>query len=283
MCVCLNPVRGVMVPRYLVKAAITCIESYSCWIGCSPSWRFAHIILDMLAWWTKKIKGPGYRWHSEKHAQKLVFFWNVLLCLDGSMLCTAVLCCSAISFTLRSCRWNVKISEVQPLGHLHICRRETSKAVWAWLSQFHCPNPVFLLVFILLTYLWFCLKHSDNWLYVPRHVKVVIVLTYYCLFLVIEMSYRPLCPMSAIGNAYAVLSNNDKRRQYERLGEERASPSRQGPSAADFEADISPEDLFNMFFGGGFPSSKCILWDWKGRGLEVEFWHTVGFAVKKYI
>lgn len=65
-------------------------------------------------------------------------------------------------------------------------------------------------------------------------------------------------PVSAIGNAYAVLSNSDKRRQYDRLGEERASPSRHGPSAGDFEADISPEDLFNMFFGGGFPSSECV-------------------------
>ncbi|XP_012686550.2 dnaJ homolog subfamily B member 12b [Clupea harengus] len=64
----------------------------------------------------------------------------------------------------------------------------------------------------------------------------------------------------AIGNAYAVLSNNEKRRQYDRLGEERASPSSQGPSPADFEADISPEDLFNMFFGGGFPSSNVHVY-----------------------
>ncbi|XP_062383124.1 dnaJ homolog subfamily B member 12b [Sardina pilchardus] len=64
----------------------------------------------------------------------------------------------------------------------------------------------------------------------------------------------------AIGNAYAVLSNNEKRRQYDRLGEERANPSRQGPSAGDFEADISPEDLFNMFFGGGFPSSNVHVY-----------------------
>ncbi|XP_063077829.1 dnaJ homolog subfamily B member 12b isoform X2 [Engraulis encrasicolus] len=64
----------------------------------------------------------------------------------------------------------------------------------------------------------------------------------------------------AIGNAYAVLSNNDKRRQYDNLGEERANPSRQGPSAGDFEADISPEDLFNMFFGGGFPSSNVHVY-----------------------
>lgn len=59
--------------------------------------------------------------------------------------------------------------------------------------------------------------------------------------------------LSAIGNAYAVLSNTEKRRQYDQYGEERSHPSRH---RRDFEADISPEDLFNMFFGGGFPSSK---------------------------
>lgn len=68
--------------------------------------------------------------------------------------------------------------------------------------------------------------------------------------------------LSAIGNAYAVLSNPEKRRQYDQYGEERSHPSRH---RRDFEADISPEDLFNMFFGGGFPSSKQwkITLKWK--------------------
>lgn len=61
--------------------------------------------------------------------------------------------------------------------------------------------------------------------------------------------------LSAIGNAYAVLSNTEKRRQYDQYGEERSHPTRQRHHR-DFEADISPEELFNMFFGGGFPSSK---------------------------
>ncbi|KAJ8356511.1 hypothetical protein SKAU_G00193050 [Synaphobranchus kaupii] len=67
----------------------------------------------------------------------------------------------------------------------------------------------------------------------------------------------------AIGNAYAVLSNADKRRQYDQFGEERAHPSRHGHSQdynRGFEADISPEDLFNMFFGGGFPSSNVHVY-----------------------
>lgn len=64
-----------------------------------------------------------------------------------------------------------------------------------------------------------------------------------------------------IGNAYAVLSNPDKRRQYDVMGsEEPSSPGHSHRGGFDFhrgfEADITPEDLFNMFFGGGFPSSS---------------------------
>uniref|UniRef100_A0AAV2JKU2 J domain-containing protein n=1 Tax=Knipowitschia caucasica TaxID=637954 RepID=A0AAV2JKU2_KNICA len=61
----------------------------------------------------------------------------------------------------------------------------------------------------------------------------------------------------AIGNAYAVLSNADKRKHYDQYGEESAQPSsRHRHHHREFEADISPEDLFNMFFGGGFPTSN---------------------------
>ncbi|KAK5606201.1 DnaJ subfamily B member 14 [Crenichthys baileyi] len=64
-----------------------------------------------------------------------------------------------------------------------------------------------------------------------------------------------------IGNAYAVLSNPAKRQQYDLTGgEEPRSPSQSHGGGFDFhrgfEADITPEDLFNMFFGGGFPSSS---------------------------
>lgn len=61
--------------------------------------------------------------------------------------------------------------------------------------------------------------------------------------------------LSAIGNAYAVLSNAEKRRHYDQYGEERSQPGRHRHHQ-EFEADISPEDLFNMFFGGGFPTSN---------------------------
>uniref|UniRef100_A0A1A7XZ13 DnaJ homolog subfamily B member 14 n=1 Tax=Iconisemion striatum TaxID=60296 RepID=A0A1A7XZ13_9TELE len=64
-----------------------------------------------------------------------------------------------------------------------------------------------------------------------------------------------------IGNAYAVLSSPDKRRQYDLTGgEEPSSQSHPQRGGFDFhrgfEADITPEDLFNMFFGGSFPSSS---------------------------
>ncbi|XP_060097186.1 dnaJ homolog subfamily B member 12 [Heteronotia binoei] len=68
----------------------------------------------------------------------------------------------------------------------------------------------------------------------------------------------------AIGNAYAVLSNPEKRKQYDQFGDAKVSPTRHGHGHPDFhrgfEADISPEDLFNMFFGGGFPSSNVHVY-----------------------
>ncbi|XP_061692732.1 dnaJ homolog subfamily B member 12a [Syngnathoides biaculeatus] len=72
----------------------------------------------------------------------------------------------------------------------------------------------------------------------------------------------------AIGNAYAVLSNVEKRRQYDQYGEERSHPGRQRQHR-DFEADISPEDLFNMFFGGGFPTSNVHVY----RNGRMHFAH----------
>ncbi|XP_068184279.1 dnaJ homolog subfamily B member 12a isoform X2 [Antennarius striatus] len=72
----------------------------------------------------------------------------------------------------------------------------------------------------------------------------------------------------AIGNAYAVLSNTDKRRQYDQYGEERAHPFRHRQHR-EFEADISPEDLFNMFFGAGFPSNNVHVY----RNGRMHFAH----------
>lgn len=57
----------------------------------------------------------------------------------------------------------------------------------------------------------------------------------------------------AIGNAFAVLTDADKRRRYDQFGDE--NPQQQMyrdhyDYARGFEADITPEELFNMFFGG---------------------------------
>ncbi|KAK9506857.1 hypothetical protein O3M35_008716 [Rhynocoris fuscipes] len=67
----------------------------------------------------------------------------------------------------------------------------------------------------------------------------------------------------AIGNAVAVLTDAEKRKQYDLYGsdEERIrhnSTHRSETYTRGFESDVTAEELFNMFFGGGFPSSGNI-------------------------
>lgn len=73
----------------------------------------------------------------------------------------------------------------------------------------------------------------------------------------------------ALGNAVATLTDPQKRKEYDLYGNQENSPSgghhRSGYGGAaghhhyeysfgrGFESDINPNDLFNMFFGGGFP------------------------------
>lgn len=65
-----------------------------------------------------------------------------------------------------------------------------------------------------------------------------------------------------ISNSFAVLSDSEKRRQYDRYGEG-LQPSQARRQRYyhedDFEGDVSPEDLFNMFFGGGYPSGRVYV------------------------
>jgi len=65
----------------------------------------------------------------------------------------------------------------------------------------------------------------------------------------------------AVGNAFAVLNDPEKRRRYDQFGADgpevshRHSHEHSGYSRG-FEGDISAEELFNMFFGGAFPSGQ---------------------------
>ena len=81
----------------------------------------------------------------------------------------------------------------------------------------------------------------------------------------ITLSYSKDCVLryfwvliAAIGNAFAVLSNPDKRLRYDEYGDEQvtftAPRGRPYSYYRDFEADITPEELFNVFFGGHFPT-----------------------------
>lgn len=58
----------------------------------------------------------------------------------------------------------------------------------------------------------------------------------------------------AIGKAFAVLSDADKRRKYDVHGPE--EESNQQNHQQYYETEVSPEELFNMFFGGGFPTNN---------------------------
>ncbi|XP_024862083.1 dnaJ homolog subfamily C member 18 isoform X2 [Kryptolebias marmoratus] len=83
----------------------------------------------------------------------------------------------------------------------------------------------------------------------------------------------------AIGNAYAVLSNPEKRQQYDQYGDQcsaSATPQHAGHSHPghyrsfyrDFEADISPEELFNIFFGGRFPTGNVHVYTNQGASYS---------------
>ncbi|XP_053434962.1 dnaJ homolog subfamily B member 14-like [Nycticebus coucang] len=63
-----------------------------------------------------------------------------------------------------------------------------------------------------------------------------------------------------IGNAYAVLSNPEKREQYDLTGNEEQASNHENNvrfNSHRGEADVTPEDLFNTFFSGGVPSGNA--------------------------
>ncbi|XP_067008688.1 dnaJ homolog subfamily B member 12 [Anabrus simplex] len=73
----------------------------------------------------------------------------------------------------------------------------------------------------------------------------------------------------AIGNAVAILTDPEKRKQYDLYGseEERMQHVQRHNRGSHceynytrgFEADFSAEELFNMFFGGGFPNQNVYM------------------------
>jgi len=76
----------------------------------------------------------------------------------------------------------------------------------------------------------------------------------------------------AIGNAFAVLSDAEKRKQYDLYGPEEAQQARSRRSRGrhgfyegghdpthGFEGDMTAEEIFNMFFGGGFPGQNVYV------------------------
>jgi DnaJ family protein B protein 12 len=85
----------------------------------------------------------------------------------------------------------------------------------------------------------------------------------------------------SVGNAFAILSDVEKRKQYDLYGSEEATRAssprgrRHGHGNNDFysfEADITAEELFNMFFGGGFPSQNVYYYR-RGQGMHSHAHH----------
>lgn len=71
----------------------------------------------------------------------------------------------------------------------------------------------------------------------------------------------------AIGNAVAILTDAEKRKQYDMYGPEeermQTAQAHQNHShynyTRGFETDITAEELFSMFFGGGFPQQEFYI------------------------
>lgn len=74
----------------------------------------------------------------------------------------------------------------------------------------------------------------------------------------------------AIGNAVAVLTDPEKRKSYDLYGKDDQQSVRRGNGfshtsfrqheyayARGFESEFTAEELFNMFFGGGFPQQAA--------------------------
>lgn len=70
----------------------------------------------------------------------------------------------------------------------------------------------------------------------------------------------------ALGNAVAILTDAEKRKRYDLYGDE-STQERSGSRyqqqqfgyGRSFEADITPEEIFNLFFNGGYPNQNVYM------------------------
>ncbi|KAJ7401246.1 hypothetical protein BTVI_97785 [Pitangus sulphuratus] len=97
-------------------------------------------------------------------------------------------------------------------------------------------------------------------------ISFIVILVVVVIILVGVVSLRFRCNRSkeeAIGNAFAVLSNPEKRLRYDELGSDQEHVStgqaRHYNYYTEFEADITPEEIFNVFFGGHFPTGNIHM------------------------
>ncbi|ETL81249.1 hypothetical protein L917_18389 [Phytophthora nicotianae] len=76
----------------------------------------------------------------------------------------------------------------------------------------------------------------------------------------------------AVGKAFAVLSDPDKRAHYDRYGDDAPVQQQQQHHGRRYaqEDDITPEEIFNMFFGGGFRPRGRRPQQHQGHGHQQE-------------
>ncbi|KAI6206841.1 hypothetical protein M3Y94_00960200 [Aphelenchoides besseyi] len=81
----------------------------------------------------------------------------------------------------------------------------------------------------------------------------------------------------ALGNAYTVLSDPNKRQQYDDRRMNNSSRSRGFDYDVNrgFESEVTPEEIFEMFFGGGFPGRTVYRRQPGGHHFRQQHAHDV--------
>lgn len=82
----------------------------------------------------------------------------------------------------------------------------------------------------------------------------------------------------ALGNAAGVLTDPEKRKQYDLYGGDDERMQQMNSRGSDttfqytrgFEADVTAEELFNMFFGAGFPQNANVHYRRNGRVYRTQ-------------